>query len=296
MDIKIRRKYTSNLRQMAFGGDQQEESLVEVLTYDEKGRLLESRKWEMDGAIESNQYVYNDDGKIIEHSMRLETEDVFEKFVFERDSKGRLISENKFYGDDAGEKTVYEYGDWDTPIRITRYDADGELESIESLEHDASGNLISHKKSDAAGVSLEQTFITYDSNSKPISKSVVDSQQVSQSVAEIVYDDQGRVVRATDKNASGMVVSDVISQYDERGNVVLRKIRDFNSRILRFEYNDQDQVLIEEVLDGNGNLIMRNTMEYDEHGNLLSESEFWLDTGRGRGDGNSVSRFEYEFF
>lgn len=296
MHIKTRRKFTSNLRQMAFGGDQQEESLVEVLTYDQKGRLLESRKWELDGAIESNHYIYDEAGKIVEHAMRLETEDVFEKFVFERDSKGRTLSETKYYGDDAGERTHYEYGDWDTPFKITRYDADGELETIESIEHDASGNMISHKKSDASGALLEQTSIIYDSDSKPVSKTVTGSDQTTQSIAEIIYDDKGRIVRATDKNAEGMVVSDVVSQYDDRGNVVLRKIRDFNSRVLRFEYNDQDQVLIEEVLDGNGNLIMRNTMEYDEHGNLLSESEFWLDTGRGRGDGNSVSRFEYEFF
>lgn len=296
MKIKVRRKYTSNLRQMAFGGSAADERLVEELVYDERGRILQSRKWEDDGAIESNQYVYDAEGNIVEHTMRLETEDVSERFVFERDAKGRVIAETKYYGEDAGEQTVYAYGDWDTPTKITRYDVDGELESVETLEYDAQGNVITHVKADAEGLLIEQALIAYDTNGKPVSKSVMNSNRITQAVTTIAYDESGRVVRATDKNADGMVISDVASQYDDRGNVVLRKIRDFNSRLLRFEYNDQDQVLIEEVLDGNGNLIMRNTMEYDEHGHLSSESEFWLDTGRGRGDGNSVSRFEYEFF
>lgn len=296
MKIKIRRKYTSNLRQMAFGGSETEERLVEEITYDEHGNVLQSRKWEDDGAIESNTYVYNADGKIVEHAMSLETENVSERFVFERDSQGRVLSETKYYGEDPGERVVYEYMEWATPTKIFRYDADGELESTEILEYDANGNVTTHIKSDADGSIMEQAMIAYDVNQKPVNKSVVDSSNSIQSVSEIVYDDFGNVIRAMDKNAEGMVISDVVSQYDDRGNVVLRKIRDFNSRVLRFEYNDQDQVLIEEVLDGNGNLIMRNTMEYDEHGNLANESEFWLDTGRGRGDGNSVSRFEYEFF
>jgi hypothetical protein len=76
---------------------------------------------------------------------------------------------------------------------------------------------------------------------------------------------------------------------------VVRRVRDFNTRLLRFEYDSLDRVLTEEIFDEHGNMVMRNTMDYDDNGFLTSETEFWLDTGRGTSHKNTVSRFEYDF-
>jgi hypothetical protein len=280
---------------MAFGGNQGDERLVEQLTYDTDGHLMESKKWEDDGACETNTYVYNEHGKVIEHTMFLEPDDISERFVMERDSQGRLLCETKYYGDDPGDKTVFEYGEWENPIRISRYDPDGVLETVESFEYDDSGNPVSHAKSDATQKQLERSEIRYHENGKPSHKTLIGPGGNTAGSTELMYDEEGRVVRASESNAEGKLISDVVSQYDERSNVILRHVRDFNTRVLRFEYNSNDQVVCEEIVDGNGNLILRNTMEYDTNGLLVSETEFWLDTGRGRGDGNSVSRYEYEF-
>lgn len=291
--LKSKRKYASNLRQMAFGGDAEGEILVEESIFDAKGNLTEFRKWE-DGGCETNRYTYDENGRVLLHELELEPDGAYEKWVFERDDQGRVLKETRFYGDDEGERMEYLYDQQDTPVSIKRYDSDGELESVETFEYNVEGDLINHRRTDATGNIQERSEITYQTQGQPASKSVFDPNGTVSSM-EIFYDDLGRIVRATERNSDGVLVSDIQTQYDERGNVLMRKIRDFNPRVLRFEYDDADRILTEEILDGNGNLIMRNTMEYDDAGQLVSETEFWLDVGRGTSHKNSVSRFEYEF-
>lgn len=291
---KIKRKYASSLRQLAFGGEVAEEALVEESVYDSQGNLLEFRKWE-DGGCEINRYCYDDNGRVVSHEMEMDQEEAYEKWAYVRDDKGRVVKETKFYGDDEGERVEYVFERFETPVSITRYDSDGALEFEERLEYDANGDLISHVKTDAMRQIIERSEISYASKGLPTSKSVFESGNDLVSSTEITYDEQGRIIRVMERNGSGSLISDLQTQYDERGNVVMRKIRDFNPRLLRFEYDDSDRVVTEEILDENGNLIMRNTMEYDLDGMLSSETEFWLDVGRGTSHKNTVSRFEYAF-
>ncbi|MGR6086649.1 MAG: hypothetical protein ACU4F9_00600 [Arcticibacter sp.] len=293
--LKNKRKYASNLRQMAFGGNADEEVLVEQWTFDSNGNLVENRKWEDGGSCEINTYEYDEHGRLMMHTLVLEPFDSTEKTEYVRDEQGRVLSETKFYGDDAGERVEYLYNRHSNPITIKRYDADGLLESTEQLELDENGDVLIHHKFDADGAIVEKSEVNYAAPGKPSGKIVTSSDTNTIGKTDIIYNDLGKVIRATELTPQGTVLSEVVSEYDERGNVVVRRVRDFNTRLLRFEYDSLDRVLTEEIFDEHGNMVMRNTMDYDDNGFLTSETEFWSDTGRGTSHKNTVSRFEYDF-
>jgi hypothetical protein len=295
-DIKLKnkRKFASNLRQMAFGGNADEEVLVEQWTFDSNDNLVENRKWEDGGSCEINTYEYDEHGRLMMHTLVLEPFDSTEKTEYVRDEQGRVLSETKYYGDDAGERVEYLYTNHSNPTTIKRYDADGLLESTEQLELDGNGDVLIHHKFDADGGIVEKSEVNYAAPGKPSGKIVTSSDANTIGKTDIIYNDLGQVIRATELTPQGTVLSEVVSEYDERGNVVVRRIRDFNTRLLRFEYDSLDRVITEEIFDEHGNMVMRNTMDYDENGFLTSETEFWLDTGRGTSHKNTVSRFEYD--
>jgi hypothetical protein len=296
-DIKLKnkRKFASNLRQMAFGGNADEEVLVEQWTFDSNGNLVENRKWEDGGSCEINTFEYDEHGRMMLHTLVLEPFDAVEKTEYIRDEQGRVLSETKYYGEDAGERVEYLYNSHVNPVGVKRFDADGLLESTEKVELDQNGDLLVHHKFDADGNIVEKSEVNYAEPGKPSGKTVTSAESNLIGKTEIVYNDLGQVIRATELTPEGKVLSDVISEYDERGNVIVRRIRDFNPRLLRFEYDSNDRVITEEIYDELGNMVLRNTMEYDDNGYLTSETEFWLDTGRGASHKNSVSRFEYDF-
>lgn len=293
--LKSKRKYASNLRQMAFGGDADEEVLVEQWIFDANGNLVENRKWEEGGSCEINTYEYDGNGRMQLHTLVLEPFDAVEKTEYIRDEQGRVLSETKYYGEDAGERVEYIYNNHTSPVGVKRFDADGLLESTEKVELDENGDVVVHHKFDAEGGIVEKSEVNYMSPGKPSGKVVTSADSNLIGKTEIVYNNRGQVIRATELNPEGKVLSDVASEYDDRGNVLFRRIRDFNTRLLRFEYDSLDRVISEEIFDEHGNMVMRNTMDYDENGFLTSETEFWLDTGRGTSHKNSVSRFEYDF-
>jgi hypothetical protein len=68
-------------------------------------------------------------------------DDATEKRVLTRNEKGLLISEIKYYGDDTGEKTEYEYDEKDNVTAIIRYDEEGLLISREEIKYDEKGNI-----------------------------------------------------------------------------------------------------------------------------------------------------------
>jgi antitoxin component YwqK of YwqJK toxin-antitoxin module len=295
--IKISRKYTTKFKKMAFGGDPDGEFLSQESHYDEKGNLVEEIKYDTDsGMPERNHYTYDEQGHLLTHQLVLEHDGVSETFIFERDAKGRLLSELKMYGDDPGDKVLYEYAAHEHPVKVEKFDADGEPESIETIRYDSKNLPLEIVKMDAQGTVVEKTTFVYLESGKPQLRATFGASGELMREMTFLYNDKGELARLTEKNDKGVITSDILTTYDERGNVVERKVRDFNSRILRFAYDDRNNCLEEDMLDEHGNLIMKNTFEFDEQNNLVSESGYYMDMNRSQNQANSIARYEYEWY
>jgi len=297
MKVKSIKKYTTRFKKMAFGGVPDEEVLASHTFFDEKGNLVAEEKIdEDDGILEINKYLYDDSGKMVRHNLIMEAEGISEMYEFNRDEKNRLLSEIKYYGEDPGEKTEYSYSTHDQPVTIARYDADGEPESFEKIAYNERDLLVEHQKMGPDQKLIETTKIGYNEKDGPIEKRVYDAKDKLIRTTAISYNDKGELVRITEKNSDGIVISDIISTYDDRGNVIQRKIRDFHSRTLRFEFDESDNCITEEIFDENGNLTMKSNYEFDENKQLISESGYFMDMNRSAQMANTQSRYEYEYF
>ncbi|MBL0342466.1 MAG: hypothetical protein IPP71_17115 [Bacteroidetes bacterium] len=143
---------------------------------------------------------------------------------------------------------------------------------------------------------VETTKVDYNEKDAPVEKRVYDNKDQLIRTTKISYNDKGELVRITEKNGDGVVISDIASTHDDRGNVIERKIRDFHSRTLRFEFDENDSCITEEVFDENGNLTMKSNYEFDENKNLLTESGYFMDMNRSAQMANTQSRYEYEYY
>lgn len=299
MSDKIRcvKKYTTIQQKLSFGNSEPEEILASESFYDQNGNLLEEHKTgDDDSEHEKHIFEYDSNGRLLKHFLEITSEGISETIVYIRDEKGRVVSDQKFYGDDPGEKITYEYLAHQQPVKIERYDPDGEPEFIETLTYDQNDRLTEHRKYDSENRLIEATFITYNDKGLPSEKKLTDSRGHKISSTEITYDENGDVTRITEWNDAGKITSDVISVYDERRNVTERKIKDYQSRTLRFSYDDNNNCTVEEVYDENGNLIKKHSYEFDEHNRMIAETSLFLDPMRGGNFNNSGSRYEYEFW
>jgi len=297
MKIKSSKKYTTRFKKMAFSGQPDEEVLSVITTFDDKGNVIEEFKIDDDeGTNEKILYTYDDQNKLIRYEHLMENEGISEVFVYNRDEKGRINIDQKMYGEDPGEKIIYHYDNHDQPVRIERYDSDGETESVEEILYNDKNHLIEHRKNGPDNELLFKTTITYNEQFLPVEKHTYDIDGNVTGTTALTYNGNGKVTRVTEWNEDGKISSDITSVYDDHGNVTERKIRDFSSRTIRFSYDDRNNCISEEVYDENGNLTMRSTYEFDSNDYLINESGYYLDLARGGNHGNSQSRYEYEYW
>ena len=75
----------------------------------------------MEHSKKKTTYEFDSNGKLLSHTLLYAVDEVTEKRVLTRNEKGFLLSEVKYYGTDAGEKTEYEYDEKDNITAIIHY-------------------------------------------------------------------------------------------------------------------------------------------------------------------------------
>ncbi len=271
-----------------------DEYLDLLVEMDAQGNVLLESKFAADGELdERNEYVYSAGGKLLEHTLYYAFDDVTEKKVYRRDDKERLLEEVKLYGEDEGEKLVYAHDEKDRITSITRYDEEGELDYREEIRYDEFGELLSRKKFDSEG-KLRESLEVQKGEEMSVQEQSFGIDGAVESTTVTRFDKQGRELQSVQHNAQGKKISSVACAYDERGNVLERSYQDFYSKTIRYAYDDQDRMVMQELFDGTGLLLRKNLYEYDEQGRLLTEQVFEIDASRGGRDKHYGHRYEYE--
>lgn len=298
--IKILRRFTQRYKNYSFSelmNKADEEFLEMVIEMDARGNVLSESKFDSDGELEErNSYAYSEGGKLIEHVLLYAVDDVTERRILKRNEKDLLLEETKYYGDDAGERTEYKYNDQDNIIEIIRYDEEGEFETREVLTYSGKDNVTERSKYDRDGNLVERLGFTSLNSDKSIEEIEYfpDGKIKSKTVAR--FNDDGKEISSVQTTAEGKLISAVNTVYDSRGNAVERHYKDFYSKSIRYEYDEKDRLLTQELYDGTGLLLRKNIYEYDEEGNITTEQTFEIDTSRGGRDKHFGTRYEYDFY
>lgn len=297
--IKNIKRYNRYFKTFNFSNTQEiaeEEHLESNIWLNENGDTLSEEKFSADGDLEErNTYLYNEKGKLTEHSLLYAAEDATEKRVLERDESGRLLKETKFYGGDPGEHTEYQYNKEGEPIERKNFDEEGNFISRDVFNYDAKGGLTEQVSYDDKDKIISR--ITYTApEDKSIEQCEYDANNKLQSRTIVKFNDTGKEISSTQTTPEGKLISSIVTLYDERGNVVERQYKDFYSKTIRYQYDDHDRNTMQELFDGNGTLLRKNMYVFDEQGNLAMEQTYEMDTSRGGRDKHFETRYEYEFY
>jgi YD repeat-containing protein len=274
-----------------------EEHLEAILEMDDNGNVLVESKFDKQGELEEkNTLKYSPDGKLIEHHLDFVMDGFTEKRILRRDEKGKLLEETKYYGEDRGERTEYEYDEQDRIKAIIEYDEEGEFISRETITYDPEGSISERVKNDQSGNLIEKVLFEKTNDKNVILEKEFNFDGELQLVTTISLDDKGKEVSSHQSSPSGKLISGVVTTYDEMGNILERHFNDVYPKTVKYEYDEKGRMLSQELFDAGGLLQRKNIYEYDDAGNLLTEQTFEMDNSRGGKEKHFGTRYEYEFY
>ncbi len=294
--FKTIKKYNQNFKNYNFSEDTpvaELEFLEMTIDFDTEGRVVSEIKFTEDGEMEEqNDYRYDANGKLIEHELYYALDEAREKVVLVRDEKGKLVSETKMYGDEKGAHVEFEYDSKDRVVAIVNYDDDGDFSSRETIEYNDAGGIVKRSTLGIDNKIVSEIKFVYLSD-KQVEETHYDEKGKMGNLTVTTFDDKGKEVNSVERNAQGKLISSMLNIFDDRGNVIEKIYKDFHSKKVKNEYDEKDQLILQEIFDTNGLLVKRNTYDYDEAGNIISEQNFEMDSSRGGRDRHFGTRYEY---
>ena len=297
--IKSIRRFNQNYKNFNFSdltSRADEEYLELIVLLDANGNSSEEIKYLPTSELEEKStYEYDTNGKLATHTLLYAIDNFTEKRVLTRNEKGLLISEIKYYSGDSGEKTNYEYNDKDNVTAIIHYDEEGEFVSREEIKYDDKGGLTERCTYDI-NKKIESRITLTNPADNQIEEIDYDAGGAIASKTIIILNDKGKELSSVQTNPQGKLITSVKNTYDDRGNIIEKIYKDFYSKKVKFEYNDKDLLIVQELFDEQGLLLRKNMYEYDDDKNVIAEQTYEMDTTRGGRDKHFGTRYEYEFF
>lgn len=252
------------------------------------------------------EYTYDSKGNILTCIKYNQNNEKIKQINYTYDESGNLVKEQEIYGETEAEIIEYKYDERGNNIE-TNSTSNGEFQYSYQFTYDANGNKIkeiyksnlaefSHEISysyDKNGILIKTVEIKNDcvttteyvinehgDNEKKIVtyeydryKGTENEKIVYEYLYELEYDANGNKTKNTEHNPDGQTRSDEYV-YNENGDVIKQISHDINGDIRayenQYEYNENGEI-IKETIVSNYWREVDYRVEYDEHGNMISE-------------------------
>jgi YD repeat-containing protein len=259
--------------------------------YDHRGNLLSL-----------NKYEYSNNGVLVKEIRHLSETGVTDTVEMSYNLKGVLEKETTTYQDGSSVVTTIEINDAERTVKKVSIDDDGDLDGIELQRFDENGNDIEHTWLDENKAITRKVIKEYDENGQQITELEYGYDNIFTHRIEWTFDKK-KLVEECLLTEEGKIIQK--SQYNYNSNDLVIQMTQNDGRQMMNEYDDQDRVIKEEVVDTNNDLILsRTTYQYGV--NNLVESATTYEMGEqyamepevfGRSKSHHNKReFEYEFF
>jgi len=295
--IKQVKRFATVFRSFAVAdtGEEGYEYLEHLVEYDVRGNVIRETKFLEDGSPEEvNSYSYDASDKLTGHTLEYVPDETSERRAIERDCEGRIVSEQKFYGELSGERTDFEYSENGLVCGIKSYDEEGDFSTREEITYDEKKQMVQRATYDKDNALVEKRELNYAEDGRAVEEKLFGKDGNLQKTTTARRDDQGREVETVERTGQGKLISSVTSVYNEKGNLLERLSKDFNSKILRYTYDEQNRCTGEELFDENGTLLRKLVIELDNDGRVLAEQSYEMNAMRGVRDKHQAIRYEYE--
>ncbi len=219
--------------------------------------------------------VYNSFGEPI---LSIAPAPFFYKTIYKYDVEGNLIEKlqelkNPFRNGGASSYLVtkYKYNLLGKKTEVSRQISEGVF-STEKYEYDKKMNLIAIVKPNG-----EKICYKYDARDRRIEKILACGTKQEASI-KYVYDGTSNLIETIFPDGTKEK-----REYDGFNRLV--KVVDQKGNVKRYEYNLQDQITAEELLDSSGKVVYRTVYKYNNAGKIYREENFLFDS-----NGNIVDR------
>lgn len=172
---------------------------------------------------------------------------------------------------------------------ISKYYADGELQTTTEKQYDRNGNLI-RQVEDWKG-RISKTLWQYDENGNEIQEIQYDDTGFIRSMATCEYDRNGNCIRRIFDDALRNRTTTSVYEYDDCGNHVKTIHYDPDGNIEEtdeYEYDKNGNWLSSTTYDADGSQRYKLTWTYNEDGHCLDSTSY-------DGDGTIRSKTKYEY-
>lgn len=266
--------------------------------YDEEGKPVQEIKYFEDGNVDERaEYQYDDQGRLIREELFFELGDETDSRVFEYNDASNSVQEIYYYGNDPGEKVeTVRNGDGDL-ITEKKWDVDGQLESEREVTYFKAGLVELEKIVDQNSGVEHSLKHSYDSNDLLTLLEIrSNNPEISDEIHSIEREGNIRTLKVTDGDENK--INTRIEELNGNGDVVrLTQLNEMDSIIFVLDqiYDDNKNMVSAEWKDAAGNLLKKNSFEYNEHNQVIEELFFERDA-YSMDNNHHLTRFEFEYY
>jgi YD repeat-containing protein len=203
----------------------------------------------------------------------------------EYDAKGEIIAQSNYSAEGLlVEKIAFEYDNQHRVIKQYYYSEPDEPSEVIQYERDEKGLLVKDIKHYMDG-SFDITTYTYDDQKRLTEKTTVDDEGVTDLVEKFTWKEKQVIKRQVMDSEQNIIAFEEFA-YDDRGNITeyqqMNEETGENQKTVS-KYDKSDRKISDEIFDADGDLLEKNSYQYNETGKLLStdhESPSKLSTTR----------------
>lgn len=265
---------------------------AEEKSYDEKGRLLFSAKYQPGGEVEEKRVIEHLDSSVIT-DYYIDENDISEHTVTQYNEKGQPVHESITYADGMVSESEWEYTG-DLPVKKVTVDVDeNEISGIQTWEYDAAGNLIRETVFEYGEMVFSREMV-YNENNKVISQRTFREGDTGYYTETFQWEGNNMIeMHKTDPHGLG---EHHVYQYDEAGNIISAGSgEDLKTQTL-IEYNGAGQAIHESETNENQELMYEIHRTYDEQSGLIMKAETYVNRQGYGPDLHYTLEYEYTFW
>lgn len=245
--------------------------------YDEQGRAVREVKYFEDGSTdEVHEYTYDEKDRILEEKLYYalsESEDITRTSY---DDISRTVEEVLYYGEEPADKTITQRDEHDHPLSIVRYDEEGEFMEKEVFEYHKPGLVKEHRFYDEQEELIKKETSIYNDQDEVVEQHIwsADQDELNQTVV-IQHEPLKTLSEARDEE--GTLLYTRTHELDAKGRILKLIHADAQGgryQEQRNEYDDNDNLVMQEWVDGAGNLLRKQLFSFNENGQLQQETFF----------------------
>jgi hypothetical protein len=256
--------------------------ITNVECYDQAGNVISEQTFNRDGDLgENNEYIFDDQGRLLEEHIYFDGRELAEKHLFEYNENGKIGRKFTEYQDGSRDTTEYTYNNDGLLILKQQFDEEGEEEGREEYEY-ADKLVVLERITDSFGNTSRETINRYDSEGRLI-ETIFNSPEETECIRTVhEYDEKGNRDCIEKYQKDGNIISRDSYTFDDKGNAVeMLEETAYATNKTILTYDEKGHAVMQEEYNEKEELNSRIERTWDENDRMIETAIYIDDHGQG---------------